>query len=117
MSDEQPADERNIKLDAAYLASVGLRGLPTDEANVLLRYVYETLETRVGHALAQRMTNKQLDEFEMFFNAKDDRGAFGWLESNFPDYREIVQAEFETITAELHKSAPLMLSLIGRSDD
>ena len=41
----------------------------------------------VGVRLADQMSNEQLDEFEKFVDANDDKGAFQWLESNFPNYK------------------------------
>ena len=104
-----------IKIDPSLLAEVGLADLPEEEGNVLLSYIYETLEERVGVNLADRMTPAQLDEFEVYFEAKDDDGAFKWLAANFPDYREIVQHEFKVLLRELREVAPLMLGFAGGS--
>lgn len=102
-----------FKLDAAYLKQVGLDTLPAAEANVLLTYVYETLEMRVGTALAHEMTNRQLDEFQTLVGSGDDAGALKWLETNFPDYRDVVGEELERLTGELASAASLMLTLVG----
>ena len=56
---------------------------------------------RVGMRLADQMTNEQLDQFEQFFNAQDDAGAFQWLEANFPYYKEIVADEFTKLKNEI----------------
>lgn len=100
-----------IKLDANYLDGLGLGSLPREEANVLLGHIYDTLQLRVGTALANRMTETQLDEFEVFYQAQDDAGALGWLETNFPSYREIVHDEFNALTDEVQHSAPTILAL------
>jgi len=99
-----------IKIDNDLLVQLGLAGLPEAEKNSLLRHIYETLEMRVGMRLADQMTNEQLDEFEKYFDAKDDAGAFKWLESNFPNYKEIVQEEFEKLKVEVGQSAQHILS-------
>jgi Protein of unknown function (DUF5663) len=104
-----------LKLDAAYLKRVGLGVLPPEEANLVLTHVYETLELRVGVELSRRMTNAQFAEFELYFDARDDDGAFKWIQTNFPDYREIVSKQLEIVTAELASAAPVMLALIGSS--
>jgi len=90
-----------LKIDNSLLEELGLGSLPDAEKNSLLRHIYETLEMRVGMRLADQMTNQQLDEFEQYFEAKDDAGAFKWLETNFPNYKEIVQEEFEKLKAEV----------------
>jgi hypothetical protein len=99
-----------IKIDNDLLTQLGLAGLPEAEKNSLLRHIYETLEMRVGMRLADQMTNEQLDEFEKYFDAKDDAGAFKWLETNFPNYKEIVQEEFEKLKVEVGQSAQQILA-------
>ncbi|CAN5197924.1 hypothetical protein BH09PAT3_BH09PAT3_1120 [soil metagenome] len=99
-----------IKIDNDLLQQLGLAGLPEVEKNSLLRHIYETLEMRVGMRLADQMTNEQLDEFEKYFDAKDDAGAFKWLEANFPNYKDIVQQEFEKLKVEVGQSAPQILA-------
>jgi hypothetical protein len=99
-----------LKIDNSLLEELGLGTLPDGEKNSLLRHIYETLEMRVGMRLADQMTNEQLDEFEQYFEAKDDAGAFKWLETNFPNYKEIVQEEFDKLKSEVGQSAPQILS-------
>lgn len=99
-----------IKIDSDLLVELGLAGLPDAEKNSLLRHIYETLEMRVGMRLADQMSNEQLDEFEKYFDAKDDAGAFKWLESNFPNYKDIVQEEFDKLKGEIKTSAPQILA-------
>jgi hypothetical protein len=99
-----------IKIDTTLLQELGLAALPDAEKNSLLKHIYETLEMRVGMRLADQMTNEQLDEFEQYFDAKDDAGAFKWLETNFPNYKDIVQEEFDKLKAEIAQSAPQILA-------
>ena len=99
-----------LKIDNNLLQEIGLAGLPDVEKNSLLKHIYETLEMRVGMRLADQMTNEQLDEFERYFEAKDDAGAFKWLESNFPNYKDIVQEEFEKLKVEVAQAAPQILA-------
>lgn len=104
-----------LKIDNSLLEEIGLGSLPDGEKNSLLRHIYETLEMRVGMRLADQMTNEQLDEFEQYFEAKDDAGAFKWLETNFPNYKEIVQEEFDKLKAEVKQSAPQILAASQQS--
>jgi len=99
-----------LKIDNSLLQEIGLGGLPEAEKNSFLKHMYETLEMRVGIRLADQMTNQQLDEFEQYFEAKDDAGAFKWLETNFPNYKDIVQEEFDKLKAEVAQSAPQILA-------
>jgi hypothetical protein len=98
-----------LKIDNSLLQDIGLGSLPDDEKNGLLKHIYETLEMRVGMRLADQMSNEQLDEFEQYFEAKDDAGAFKWLETNFPNYKDIVQEEFDKLKIEVSQSAPQIL--------
>jgi hypothetical protein len=99
-----------LKIDNSLLQEVGLGTLPDSEKNSFLKHIYETLEMRVGVRLADQMTNQQLDEFEQYFEAKDDAGAFQWLETNFPNYKDIVQQEFDKLKAEVTQTAPQILA-------
>lgn len=99
-----------LKIDNSLLQEVGLGDLPSAEKNSFLKHIYETLEMRVGIRLADQMSNQQLDEFERYFEAKDDAGAFKWLETNFPNYKDIVQQEFDKLKAEVAQSAPQILA-------
>lgn len=99
-----------IRLDDNLLQELGLGSLPPAEKDKFLKHIYETLEMRVGTRLAERMTDQQLDEFETFIDRKDDQGAFHWLETNFPNYKEVVADEFEKLKAEIKAVAPDILS-------
>jgi len=98
-----------LKIDDNLLQELGLGSLSPDDKRGLLNHIYETLEMRVGMRLADQMTNEQLDEFEMYFEAKDDAGAFKWLETNFPNYKDIVNEEFEKLKTEVGQAAPQIL--------
>lgn len=98
-----------INLDRNLLAELGLGSLPEPEQRALLSHIYETLEMRVGMRLADQMSNEQLDDFEKYFQSKDEAGAFHWLETNFPNYKDIVQEEFNKLKEEVRQSAPQIL--------
>jgi Protein of unknown function (DUF5663) len=99
-----------LRIDNSLLEELGLYGLPPDTANSLLHHVYETLEARVGTELANQMTNEQLDEFEAYTDAKDKTGAFRWIETNFPNYKEIVNRQFEALKVEIRTNASAIMA-------
>lgn len=99
-----------IRLDDNLLRELGLGALPAAEKDKFLKHIYETLEMRVGTRLAERMTDQQLDEFETFIDHRDDTGAFHWLETNFPNYKQVVAEEFERLKAEIKAVAPDILA-------
>jgi len=95
-----------FQLDDNLLHELGLGDLPAAEKNKMLAHIYETLELRVGMKLAQQMTDAQLDEFEAYIDRNDEAGALKWLETNFPNYREVVGSELEKLKAEIKTQAP-----------
>ena len=99
-----------IKLDDDLLQELGLAALPAEEKKKLLAHIYETLEMRVGMKLAEQMTDAQLTEFEQFIDRNDEAGALKWLETNFPNYKDVVSAEFERLKGEISQVAPQILA-------
>ena len=104
-----------FKLDNALLEELGLSVLPTEEKNKMLAHIYETLEMRVGMKLAEQMTNQQLDEFESFIDKNDEAGALKWLETNFPNYKQVVADELEKLKTEVKQSAPQIVAAAGQA--
>jgi hypothetical protein len=76
----------------------------------MLAHIYETLEMNVGMKLAEQMTDAQLDEFEGYINRNDEAGALKWLESNFPNYKDVVAAELEKLKNEIRQLAPQIVA-------
>lgn len=99
-----------FKLDDNLLQELGLGALPPEDKRVMLGHIYETLEMRVGMTLAQQMTNEQLDEFESFIDSNDEAGALKWLETNFPNYKQVVAEELEKLKAEIKATAPQIVA-------
>lgn len=99
-----------FKLDDNLLQELGLGTLPAEEKNKMLAHIYETLEMRVGMKLAEQMSNEQLDEFESYIDRNDEAGALKWLESNFPDYKQVVADELEKLKTEIKTAAPQIVA-------
>lgn len=99
-----------IKLDDNLLDELGLGSLPPEEKKKMLAHIYETLEMRVGMELAKQMTDAQLSEFEEFIKRNDEAGALRWLETNFPNYKQVVAAEFEKLKMEVKQVAPQIIA-------
>lgn len=99
-----------FKLDDDFLAQLGLAALPAEDKKKMLAHIYETLELRVGMRLAQNMSDAQLDEFEKLMDANDEAGALTWLETNVPNYKEVVAEELEKLKSEISAMAPQILA-------
>lgn len=106
-----------LKIDDNLLQELGLGSLPAEEKNELLKTIYEKLEMNVGMRLADQMSNEQLSEFETYFDAKDDAGALKWLETNFPNYKQVVAEEFEKLKAEIKQSAAQIVAASQQSSE
>jgi hypothetical protein len=101
-----------IKINDELLIEIGLGKLPKPDRDSLLDKFYETLQIRVGQKLADKMTPAQMDEFEIYYNAQDQKSALNFLETNFPDYKSTVQTEFDKLKVELINSVPQILATI-----
>lgn len=99
-----------FKLDDNLLKELGLGELPPVEKNKMLAHIYETLEMRVGMTLAEQMSEAQLKEFESFIDNNDEAGALKWLETNFPNYKQVVADELEKLKAEIKAAAPQIVA-------
>lgn len=102
-----------FKLDDDLLTELGLAALPAEEKNRMLAHIYEVLELRVGFALAEQMTNEQLDEFEGFIDDHDEAAGLRWLNTNFPSYRDVVGDNLERLKGEIRDAAPAILAEVG----
>jgi hypothetical protein len=99
-----------LKLDNDFLQSVGLGDMPDEEKKKMLVHIYETLELRVGMKLAEKMSDEQLDEFEKLAEKNDEAGSLKWLETNVPNYKDVVMSELEKLKEEIRKTAPQILA-------
>jgi hypothetical protein len=106
-----------IRLDDALVEELGLGELSNTRRAAVLSSLYDELELRIGTTLAQRMTDQQLEEFEIFIDSEDDDGALDWLERNLSDYREVVQREFDTLKSEISAQASAITAIADVYDE
>lgn len=110
-----------FKLDDNLLRELGLGDLPPQEKNRMLAHIYETLEMRVGMRLAEGMSDQQLDEFEQLMPVDTDspeirqqkeKAALTWLETNFPNYKQVVAEELDKLKGEIKASAAQIMASV-----
>ena len=102
-----------LKLDNNLLDEIGLGDLPDEQKKAMLQHIYETLEFRVGTQLANQMTDKQLEEFEQFIDAGGDNNqeqALHWLETNLPNYKQVVNDVFTALKGEITQTASQIMA-------
>ncbi|MFA5004198.1 MAG: DUF5663 domain-containing protein [Candidatus Saccharimonadales bacterium] len=102
-----------LKLDNNLLEELGLGELPEDQKKGMLQHIYETLELRVGTQLANQMTDQQLQEFEQFIDQGGEENqaqALHWLETNLPNYKQVVNDVFELLKGEIKQMAPQIVA-------
>jgi hypothetical protein len=98
-----------FQLDDNFLQSVGLGGMPDDQKQAFLEHLYEELELRVGVRLSDGMSDQKLAEFEKLIDANDESGALKWLETNRPDYKQVVAEELEKLKKEVEANKDKIL--------
>jgi hypothetical protein len=108
-----------FKLDNALLEELGLASLSPQDKNRMLQHIYEKLEMNVGVRLAQGMSDQQLNEFEQLMPAEQDtpevrkqkeQAALTWLETNFPNYKQVVAEELDKLKAEIKSQASQIIA-------
>ncbi len=98
-----------FKLDYAFLEEVGLKDLPEDEWLVMLEYIQEVLEVRVGRSLAKGLPDELLEEFYSHARQNRSKEALAWIRKNVPNYSEVVRSEMTKLKQEIKSSAKQIL--------
>lgn len=105
-----------LRFDETTLDELGLGELPPEEKKRLLTHVREVLEKRVGIKLVAQMSQEQLKEFEVFMNSNDQEGARVWLDTNIPQYKQVVHQELDVLKSEIKQDAATILASIKEQD-
>ncbi len=106
-----------IKLDQELLVSLGLGNLSEKDQKDLLNHMLETLQMRLGLRLTNQMTEEQFNEFQIYADNQDQASAFKWLETNFPNYKEITQNEFDNLCEEVKQSSAAIIASIESGEN
>lgn len=117
-----PDDAKSpLKLDEAFLESVGLGGLPIEVRRSLLAQFLRTLETRVGRELSASLDEDEMAEFEGLMDSGDEVGAQEWLTANIPTYQATTRRLLAELTEEVRADAAAIRAAAeestGRSND
>lgn len=90
--------------------------LPQGLHTGLIKEFHEELELNVGRALASKLTDQQLEEFEQLIDAGDDSGSSQWLDECCPDHREVVKAQFEMLKKTLASRMDEIFRLVASGE-
>lgn len=100
-----------FQFDDTFLNDLGLGTLPADQKHAFLNHLYEELELRVGTRLSHGMSDEQLEEFEKLIDSNDETGALKWLETNRPNYKQVVAEELDKLKQEVMANKDKILAL------
>lgn len=87
-----------IQVDEEFMREVGLENMPSETKADFMRDAEEELEVRIGREIGEKLTEEQLEEFEVMTDATM---AAEWLEEKVPDYRDVTERVFEDFKAEI----------------
>lgn len=84
--------------------------LESEVAEQMLASFYETLDTRMALAIADKLSDEQLAKFEnLKESGEDDEAADEWLKAAIPGYETLLDEEADKLLAEIDKNAEDML--------
>ncbi len=105
-----------VRLDRAWLGSLGLGLLPARIASDLIEAAYEEIESTVGQRLAERLDDDQMAAFEELLEREDDAGALAFLEASIPDYPIVVREEVDVLEASIRAGAVRLLEELAKAE-
>lgn len=90
-----------------WLEKQGLHG-SAKSLKLLSDKLESILELRVGYALADKLSDKQIAEFELILSSTDDDDVdderINWLEKNYPAYKKVVKYQKNKLVKEIRES-------------
>jgi hypothetical protein len=93
-----------ITINPSLLASLGIN-MSTDEHKAFAGHLQVTLQERVGTAITELLDDDQAAKL-VELSEKDDQAALtAWLEQNVPEYKEVIQDEYDILMGEVAENA------------
>lgn len=99
-----------ITIDKNLLTSIGI-SLPENEEADFLKYLYTTLEERVGNAITQLLDDDEFDALMELELDADDATIEAWIRTHVPDYEQIIHDEFDILMGELAEHADSLVAV------
>lgn len=110
-----PTERGQLKLEPDLLWDTGFKSLTRAQVSDILAEIYDTLELRVGHRIAEKLDVNQLATFERIVAGHDEADALAWLRKTVPTYQDTVRSEYSHIVNTLRNAAELRKS--SRSEE
>ena len=95
-----------MQFDENFLQEMGLSSMPEDQKQAFLDYIQEELEVRIGERISEGLSEVQLNQFDLI---TDQAEATKWLETNRPDYHEIVERTITELKDEIRANRDRLL--------
>lgn len=89
------------------LAHLGIK-LPADAEAELLEHLTTTLQERVGLAIFDLLDDKQAEALIALQEHGNEAVIADWIQTNVPDYTEVVEDEYNILVSELADNAQLV---------
>ena len=91
-----------MNFNREWLADAGILFEHSADEQAFLRLMKDQFELRLGASMCEELSPEQEDEFERLIdeNADDDKVA-SWLNTNCPDYRDLITKAGESLQEEL----------------
>ncbi len=90
-----------VTLDDEFLADIGLSDITDAEKQQVLEDVRTTLEAKVGVKLIQGLSDEQVNQFNDITTGDEPQPAIDWMETNIPNYQDVVMQELDTIVEQI----------------
>lgn len=88
------------------LADLGIK-LPADAEVELLGHLTENLQERVGLAIFDLLDDSKAEALIALQEHGNEAAIADWVQTNVPDYTEIVEDEYNILVSELADNAQL----------
>lgn len=86
--------------DPNLLADLDLSQYDDSERQTIAQNIYARLEDRVGEKTAAMVPDDKFEEFELLVDQASDERLDEWLDTNIPDYDNLVSTELDNLKNE-----------------
>lgn len=89
------------------LADLGIK-LPADAEAELLEHLTTTLQERIGLAIFDLLDDREAEALIALQEHGNDKVIADWIQTNVPEYQDVIQDEYDLLVADLAENAQLI---------